>query len=142
MKIFKSYNFLTKALVIAFSIGIFAAGTLAVHAQGTPTTTPSGVSTSTPSTINLNLENPINIASIPLFLQSLIHLIIKIAIPLVAIVMVYCGLLFVTARGDSAQIEKARNAFTYAVIGGLVLLASWLIAEAIRDALTSLAYVI
>lgn len=101
--------------------------------------------------INLNLINPIGstvssttagINSLPEFFQKVIEVIIKIAIPLTAIILVYCGLLFVTARGDSAQIEKARHAFTYAVIGGLVLLSSWLIAEAIQDALTSLAYAI
>lgn len=99
--------------------------------------------------INLNLINPIGgsassttdgINSLPEFFQKVIEIIIKIAIPFTAIVLVYCGLLFVTARGDASQIEKARNAFTYAVIGGLVLLSSWLIAEAIQDALTSLAY--
>lgn len=101
-------------------------------------------SSSTDSTvINLNLQNPIanSVNSIPEFFQKVIDIIIKIAIPFTAIVLVYCGLLFVTARGDTAQLEKARNAFTYAVIGGLVLLASWLIAQAIKDALTSLAYV-
>lgn len=105
---------------------------------GTATTT------SAPTVINLNLVNPIanTVGSIPQFFQKLIDLIIKIAIPFVAIVLVYCGLLFVTARGDTSQIEKARNAFTYAIIGGLVLLSSWLIAEAIRDALINLAYVI
>ncbi len=101
-----------------------------------------------PGQIELNLINPIGgvdvntgIHSIPQFFQKLITLIIKIAIPFTAIVLVYCGLLFVTARGDTAQLEKARNAFTFAIIGGLVLLSSWIIAEAIRDALTSLAYV-
>lgn len=113
---------------------------------GNTNTTGGGTATTTsaPTVINLNLVNPIAsaIGSIPQFFQKLIDLIIKIAIPFVAIVLVYCGLLFVTARGDTSQIEKARNAFTYAIIGGLVLLSSWLIAEAIRDALINLAYVI
>jgi hypothetical protein len=93
--------------------------------------------------IELNIQNPIanSVNSIPQFFEKVIDIIIKIAIPFTAIVLVYCGLLFVTARGDSSQLEKARNAFTYAIIGGLVLLSSWLIAQAIKDALTSLTYV-
>jgi hypothetical protein len=145
MKIFSAYNIRSTVAITVFSMGIFTASIFSVYAQdGTSTTTASGVSTSTSPVINLNLVNPIagTVDSIPQFFQTLISIIIKIAIPFVAIVLVYCGLLFVTARGDAAQIEKARSAFTYAVIGGLVLLASWLIAEAIRDALTSLAYVI
>lgn len=110
-----------------------------VFAQGNATSsTPSGTNTE----IELNLINPIatSVNSVPQFFQKVIDIIIKIAIPFTAIILVYCGLLFVTARGDSSQIEKARHAFTYAVIGGLVLLSSWLIAQAIKDALTSLAY--
>ncbi len=138
-------------LVLGISFGFFAVGTIYVYAQEDeagdgsanqenlpPTPTPSVTQ------INLNLVNPIasGVNSIPQFFQKVVDIIIKIAIPFVAIVLVYCGLLFVTARGDTAQLDKARNAFTYAVIGGLVLLASWLIAEAIRDALTTLAYVL
>lgn len=136
-------NKFTKTLGLVFTSVFLFVGPV-VFAQGTPTSTPAA-----PTVINLNLQNPIGgsassttdgINSLPEFFQKVIEIIIKIAIPFTAIILVYCGLLFVTARGDTSQIEKARNAFTYAVIGGLVLLSSWLIAEAIQDALTSLAY--
>lgn len=90
--------------------------------------------------IDLNLPNPLagTIDTLPEFFRKLIDIVIKIAIPLIAIVIVYSGLLFVTARGDEKQLETAKNTFLFAVIGGLILLASWLIAEAIKDALTTL----
>lgn len=89
--------------------------------------------------IDLNLPNPLagTIDTIPQLFQKIVEIIIKIGIPLVAMAIVYSGLLFVTARGSDEQIKKAKNAFAFAVIGGLILLASWLVAEAIRDALTS-----
>lgn len=90
--------------------------------------------------IPINLQNPLagTIDTIPQFFQKIVEIIIKIGIPLVAMAIVYSGLLFVTARGSDEQLKKAKNAFAFAVIGGLILLASWLVAEAIRDALTSI----
>lgn len=92
------------------------------------------------SVINLNLVNPIagTIDTLPQFFQKVVYFIIKIAIPLIAIAIVYAGFLFVSARGDSSQIEKAKTTFMYAIIGGLILLASWFIADAIKDALTTI----
>lgn len=97
-------------------------------------------SSGTSGPIDLNLPNPLagTIDTLPEFFRKLIDIIIKIAIPLIAIAIVYSGLLFVTARGNEEQLKTAKNTFLFAVIGGLILLASWLIAEAIKDALTTL----
>jgi hypothetical protein len=126
------------------SVGVLG-GIQGTGGGATPTGTPGSgnTSSSASTTINLNIVNPLagTVDTIPQLFQTIVNIIISIAIPLVAMAIVYSGLLFVTARGDTAQLEKARQAFTYAVIGGLILLASWLIAEAIKDALTSLAYV-
>ncbi len=99
--------------------------------------------TDSPDVIDLHLTNPLTgtIDTIPTLFQKIIDIIIKIGIPLVAMAIMYAGFLFVVSRGSSEGIQKAKDAFIFAVIGGLVLLASWLIAEAIRDALTELAYV-
>lgn len=96
--------------------------------------------TGQPTIIDLSLTNPLagTIDTIPQLLQKIVEIIIKIAIPLIAMAIVYAGLLFVTARGDEEQLKKAKNAFTFAIVGGLILLASWLIADAIRDALTTI----
>ncbi len=93
-----------------------------------------------PSVIDLNLPNPIagTIDTIPEFFQKVVDFILTIGIPLIAMAIVYSGFLFVTARGSDGQLEKAKEAFTYAIIGGMVLLAAWLVAGAIQDALLSI----
>ena len=98
-----------------------------------------GNSSNPDEVLNLSLQNPLagTIDTIPQLFQKIVEIIIKIGIPLVAMAIVYSGLLFVTARGSDEQLKKAKNAFTFAIIGGLILLTSWLVAEAIRDALTS-----
>lgn len=97
-----------------------------------------------PSVIDIDIPNPLagTVDSIPGLFERIVNIIITIGVPLVAMAIVYSGFLFVAARGSDENLKKAKNVFTYAIIGGLVLLASWLIAEAIRDALTTLAYVI
>lgn len=92
------------------------------------------------SVIDLSIENPLagTIDTIPQFLQKVVEFVIKIGIPLVAMAIVYSGFLFVTARGSDDQLKQAKGAFTYAVIGGLVLLSAWLVGGAIKDALLSI----
>ena len=88
---------------------------------------------------DLSLNNPLagTIDSIPQLLQKIVNVIIKVSIPIVAMAIVFSGFLFVTARGSDEQLKKAKQVLLYAVIGGLILMASWLIAEAIYSALTS-----
>lgn len=92
------------------------------------------------SIINLNLVNPIagTVDTIPEFFQKVVDLVIKIGIPIIAMAIIYSGFLFVSARGDEDQISTAKNVLWYAILGGLLLFASWLVAEAIKDALLSI----
>ena len=103
-----------------------------------PNNNPPG--TSSTNTIDLGLTNPLagTIDNIPQLFQKIIYIVIKIGIPLVAIAILYSGFLFVTARGRDEQLKTAKNVLLFAVIGGLLLLASWLVAEAIRDALLNI----
>ena len=71
-------------------------------------------------------------------LYQFIEMILRnIVIPIGGVVavmaVVYSGFLFVTAGGNPEKISKARGAFIWAVIGGLVLLGSWAIAAGIRE---------
>jgi len=92
------------------------------------------------SVINLSLVNPIagTVDTIPEFFQKVVDLVIKIGIPIVAMAIIYSGFLFVSARGDEGQIGTAKNVLWYAILGALLLFASWLVAEAIKDALLSI----
>ncbi|MGM0482455.1 MAG: hypothetical protein ACQEP6_01140 [Patescibacteria group bacterium] len=88
--------------------------------------------------------NPLSVESFP----ELIRIILQdIVIPVGGIVatfaIVYSGFLFVTAQGNPEKLTKARSAFIWAVIGGLIILGSWAIAQAIEatvDQITAMAY--
>lgn len=88
--------------------------------------------------------NPLSVNSFPDLIQIILE---DIVVPIGGIVatlaIVYSGFLFVTAQGNPEKLSQARSAFTWAVIGGLIILGAWAIAQAIEatmDQITAMAY--
>lgn len=93
--------------------------------------------------IDINIINPIGPSNMTLvdFIEKVIKFALTIGIPIIAIAIIYSGLLFVTARGNDSQLETAKNAFTYAVIGGAILLGSFIFAKLIKETIESIAMI-
>lgn len=79
------------------------------------------------------LTNPIPYNSLTEFIKVLLTGALKIGIPIVALAIIYCGFLFVSARGNSEKLSKAKDALLYTLIGAAILLGSWAIAQMISD---------
>lgn len=78
------------------------------------------------------LENPLkNIDSIEKLVSIILNLVWKIGVWILAGFIIYTGFLFVAARGNPAKIKEAGEALKFTLIGGLILLGAWVIAEAI-----------
>ncbi len=85
------------------------------------------------------LENPIpSITSISGFIQTLLEGVLKIGIPIIALAIIYCGFLFVKARGNPEAIGTAKDALLYTLIGAAILLGSWALAKFIEATVKSL----
>ncbi|KKR70173.1 MAG: hypothetical protein UU13_C0012G0019 [Candidatus Nomurabacteria bacterium GW2011_GWB1_40_7] len=84
------------------------------------------------------IKNPVNIDSIPGFIQTILEGALKVGIPVIALAIVYCGFLFVKARGKPEEITKAKDALLYTLIGAAILLGSWAIAKMISATVTGL----
>ena len=82
--------------------------------------------------------NPIGIDSLPNLIKTILEAVIKIGIPVSALAIVYCGFLFVSARGNSEKLKTAKNALTYTLIGTAILLGSWAIAKLISSTVLAL----
>lgn len=86
--------------------------------------------------ITINFENPLGgpggVNNLMELVAALIDIVITVGIPIVTLAIIYTGYLFVIARGDTTKIKEARTAFTWTVIGAVILLASWVIAQAIH----------
>lgn len=84
------------------------------------------------------VQNPINVSDLSAFVAKVLGIILKIAIPIVAAFIIYSGLMFVLARGNSEKLEKAKTRLLYTLIGAGVLLGAWMIATVIKSTIEAL----
>ncbi len=71
------------------------------------------------------------------FVKTVINfLIVYIAVPGSALLFAYAGFLFLTARGSSGQVEKAKGIFLDVFVGLVIALAGWLVVNFILIILT------
>jgi len=83
--------------------------------------------------------NPIApIDTISDFIAKFLQGAIKIGIPVFALAVIYCGFLFVFARGNEKKIEEAKSASLGTAIGGAVFFGAYTIAKVITNTVTSL----
>ncbi|MEX0933566.1 MAG: hypothetical protein WDZ74_02305 [Candidatus Paceibacterota bacterium] len=63
---------------------------------------------------------------------------ILLATPIVIVMVIYAGFLFVTAQGNVTKLETAKRAIAYALIGALILLGASAISALIQGSIESL----
>ncbi len=99
------------------------------------------VDENTPSNPNTQgkIINPLGTTStLPALIQKILEGMLKIGIPIVALAIIYCGFLFVFARGNSEKITHAKDALLYTMIGAAILLGAWAIAQMISATVLAL----
>jgi hypothetical protein len=84
------------------------------------------------------LCNPLKSTSITEFLVAVIEVLLIFALPVVVFFIMYSGYLFVTASGDTSQIEKARTSLTWSIIGGVIVLGAQLIMTVVQNTVEAL----
>lgn len=84
------------------------------------------------------ITNPISTDTINEFIKILLEGVLKIGMPIVALAIIYCGFLFVSATGNSEKIKKAKDALMYTLIGAAILLGAWAIAKLISETVLAL----
>ena len=72
----------------------------------------------------IEIKNPLKTESFEVIIDNLIDFIFKIAIPIVPLMVIFSGFLFVTAGGNVAQLERAKKVLIWTVIGLAILLLS------------------
>jgi hypothetical protein len=104
----------------------------------TGTTPPINTGTTPPSLSTGNsvitLKNPLKFDSIPAILGAIVtNVVLPIAVPIFIIMLIYCGIKFVLARGNATKLQEAREALKWTLIGGAVILGSYAIAELVAS---------
>jgi len=72
----------------------------------------------------IRIQNPLQAAEFEDILDNLINFIFSIAVVLAPLMVVIAGFLFVTAGGNSEQINKAKTMIIWTIIGFLIILLS------------------
>lgn len=110
---------------------------LGTNTNTTNTNQTTTTTNSTPETYNPTLlKNPLKSSydTIPKIITAVIKdIMIPIAIPLLVIAFIWSGFLFVSARGNAEKIKKAKEAFGWTLAGAAIILACFVIAEAVQN---------
>lgn len=75
--------------------------------------------------------NPLDADDFETFVKDIANIVAAIGGVLAVIFIIYSGFLFVTARGNEKQLEEAKTAFKWTIIGTAVLLGAYVITTAI-----------
>jgi type III secretory pathway component EscU len=87
--------------------------------------------------VSIRLENPLSVKSIQDLLVAILNIVMILMIPVIVFFIIYAGFLYVTARGNAEQVKQATRALTYAIIGGVLVVGAFAIAEIIKATVQS-----
>jgi hypothetical protein len=82
--------------------------------------------------------NPIRETTLQGLLTTVLNSLIYILFPIIVLMIVYTGFLFVSAQGNESKLSEAKRALVWTVIGGLVVLGSVALAEVVRSTVETL----
>lgn len=121
---------------------ILSSITSLAFAQPDPTATggpndPPGTNNQSQDTEPIKLVNPLagddgqGIETLPQFVEGILRIVLTIGVPLIALAIIYAGFKFISAQGNPEKLKEARRTLLYVIIGAGILLAAYVIAEAI-----------
>ena len=84
------------------------------------------------------LRSPVQDQTISAFVARFLRAIVLIAMPVIALFIVYAGFKYVVARGNPGKIEEAHQNFLYVVIGAMLILGAWILATMIAGTVNQL----
>ncbi len=124
----KKINYIKSSAFIISLIIVLLIPICFVYAQNGVTPTPQDPAMgSNPATI----QNPLgeNNTSVQALLLKIMNLVATVGAIIVVFFIIYSGFKFVTARGNPAEVSKAKDIFFATIIGGAILLGADIIAN-------------
>ena len=91
-----------------------------------------------PTGDSAKIVNPISSTTLEGLIKTILEGVLKIGIPVIALAIIYCGFLFVAARGVPEKIGKAKESLIYTLIGAAILLGAWALALLIKNTVVAL----
>ncbi len=131
MKKYLSHILITSLLLITSSGVVFGA---IGPGEPSPTSQPTGSG----GRVNVTFQSPIKADSVSEVLVAFFKILVQIGAVVVTLAIVYAGFLFVVARGNPEQLNKAKTTLFWTVIGAMVLLGAQVIASVIENTIKKL----
>ena len=126
-----------KFLIMAFFSLCFFVTPVLLFAQTNTTTTPSGAGG---KDVTITLDDPLGAkGTITDLVAKILDMVVLLMSPIVVVMILYAGFLFVSARGNAEKLSSAKNALMYAIIGAALVLGAKGIALAIQYTVVNLA---
>ena len=97
-----------------------------------------GVSTPTSPPDYNPLFRILSVNSIQELFVKILDVAVKILMPIVALYIMYAGLLYVLARGNEAKLKKAHDALLYSLIGAAIVLGAFVLVRVLQGTISAL----
>lgn len=88
--------------------------------------------------VNTPLQNPIRADTFYDFVALVLETAVEILMPFVVLAFIWSGFLFVRAQGNEKQLEEAKAAIYWSVIGAFILMGAWGFAQIIGTTISTL----
>ncbi|MFA6018171.1 MAG: hypothetical protein WCT28_00715 [Patescibacteria group bacterium] len=89
------------------------------------------------ATETVSLVNPLGEKDVRIIIGHIISAALSVAGSLAILMVVYGGLLWMTSRGESKQVQKGKDTLTWAVLGIVIIFASYVIVNALILGITT-----
>jgi len=86
----------------------------------------------------MGIENPIKSQNLLELLDAIINIIIMIGIPVIVIMIVWAGWMFIQAQGNPTKLQTARAGLMWVFIGTMVVLGAKVIVEIVQNTMFSI----
>jgi len=81
------------------------------------------------------LKNPLKVDNLNNFIANVLSALIKIALPIIVLFLVYSGMRLVMARGNKEELASAKKNLLWVIIGVAIVLGSWTIVRVLKGTL-------
>jgi type II secretory pathway component PulF len=88
--------------------------------------------------IDITFQSPIKSPSVSEVLVKFFDVLVEIGAVAVVLAVVYAGFLFVAAKGNPQELQKAKTTLYWTIIGSLILLGAQVIATIIKTTIEKL----
>lgn len=88
--------------------------------------------------VDAQLTSPISTPTFTDFVTLVLQTAVEILMPFVVLAFIWSGFLFVRAQGNEKQLEEAKRAIYWSVIGAFILMGAWGFSEIIGTTVSTL----